>query len=636
MARGPLASLDKGELFARYMATQRARENSRRGSDLGLGSMFQEEGPGRGPSSGLAAKIASIRDPERYDFSPQQQKELVAQERREEDSLRRGMLEDKINPFASDLKSELAKMRRLQGGPNFKSPEADLNRMALDKSRQAAAEGLRVSGPEPSMTLGAGANELSPLDMIAENLQKAQAAKAKQKPATSGAGDEAAAQNMIAAKKAAQTESNVRNILSQKMDGDNLANLGTSDEDPETMVEDTFMGGMSEVLKALEKPVPEMGDRKELLQKYMDEFSEATGIPTGGKVDKSQALMAMGLALMQNRAGKGFNVGNILSSIGEAGQAAMPYLTKAKDEAKQARIAAGKYALQKIKSDEDASAAIEASNDALKRELLLEDLKFQQERQLQIDKARLEGNETKLAEALKNTKQQSLSVGGTTMSIGYGRDVESGGKTVFATPEPDARVVAAAYKKTGQGLDTLRQMEDVLIQIRDAGDQLGGSALQGATESLISIGNSMGMKLQYPSGGEVGLRDQFDVLKGKVLLEFKKFMAQETGNGISNVDVENLDKALGDTTTYFQDPERALMAIREVTGMFERSKNELDPLVDDFMNRNFYTDNEAGDTAYNYVVDMFSKQFSNVGLITPTVTEGENGETYIDYDIRGM
>jgi len=611
-------------------------------SASGLASLFAEEGPGAAmPSKAFVEELAGIRG--RYEDSARVNDYIQSALGTEKKRIAKENNPKGLERLLNDLRSQQGFIKPgMQAGdryakqtsPLFASPESNMTLPEKKSLYKSAAERLGVSRPDSPMTLGVGANELSPLDMIAENLQKAQSAKAKQKPAMSGAGDEAAAQSMLADKKAAQIESNVRDVLSQKMDRDNLANLGTGDA--QTATEDTFMGGMSEVFKALEKPVPEMGDRKELLQKYMDEFSEATGIPIGGKVDKSQALMAMGLALMQNRAGKGFNVGNILSSIGEAGTAAMPYLTKAKDEAKQARLAAGKYALAQIKSDEDARTAIQASNEALKRELLLKDLEFQQERQLQIEKARLEGNEPKLAEALKNTKQQSIEIGGSKFEIGYGRDVESGGKTVFSTPEPDARMVAKAYKKTGQGINTLRQMEDVLTQIRDAGGQLGGSALQGATESLISIGNSMGMNLQYPSGGEVALRSQFDVLKSRVLLEFKKFMAQETGNGISNVDVKNLDTALGDTTTYFEDPERALMSVGAVLEMFENSRAELDPLVDDFMNRRFYSDNEAGDKAYNYVVDMFSKNFSNVSLITPTVVEGENGETYIDYDIRGM
>ena len=57
---------------------------------------------------------------------------------------------------------------------------------------------------------------------------------------------------------------------------------------------------------------------------------------------------------MQNRAGSGFNVGRILSSVGEAGEIAMPELDKAIDRARAAKLAAGKYALEQIAADESA------------------------------------------------------------------------------------------------------------------------------------------------------------------------------------------------------------------------------------------------------------------------------------------
>ena len=45
--------------------------------------------------------------------------------------------------------------------------------------------------------------------------------------------------------------------------------------------------------------------------------------------------MSLGLALMQNRAGKGFNVGRILSSVGEAGEVALPALLPQEKKQKQ-------------------------------------------------------------------------------------------------------------------------------------------------------------------------------------------------------------------------------------------------------------------------------------------------------------
>ena len=93
------------------------------------------------------------------------------------------------------------------------------------------------------------------------------------------------------------------------------------------------------------------------LDDYKKEFAEATGIDISGKVDKSSALMAFGLALMQNRAGKGFNVGRMLSAVGEAGETALPVLEKAKTQARNDMIAAGKYALEARSADRATDAA---------------------------------------------------------------------------------------------------------------------------------------------------------------------------------------------------------------------------------------------------------------------------------------
>ena len=88
---------------------------------------------------------------------------------------------------------------------------------------------------------------------------------------------------------------------------------------------------------------------------YMKEFAEATGLDISGEPDNRAALMSFGLALMQNKAGKGFNVGNILGSVGEAGEAALPAMTEARKEARAMRAKAGEYAINRKKEDEAAA-----------------------------------------------------------------------------------------------------------------------------------------------------------------------------------------------------------------------------------------------------------------------------------------
>ena len=120
-------------------------------------------------------------------------------------------------------------------------------------------------------------------------------------------------------------------------------------------VEEAFMAGMDEFIKAARDAKAPGATKVRDLEDYKKEFANTTGLDVSGKVDKSQALMAFGLALMQNRAGKGFNIGKMLSAVGEAGEAAMPELDAARKEARANAAAAGKYALDMRSSDQDKS-----------------------------------------------------------------------------------------------------------------------------------------------------------------------------------------------------------------------------------------------------------------------------------------
>ena len=112
-----------------------------------------------------------------------------------------------------------------------------------------------------------------------------------------------------------------------------------------------FLAAMDDFFESARGAGPAVPEKR-TIEEYKKAFSEATGIDTSGKVDKKDALMAFGLALMQNKAGKGFNVGKMLTSVGEAGDKAMPALQRAKNLAREGALAGGKYALQTQATDE--------------------------------------------------------------------------------------------------------------------------------------------------------------------------------------------------------------------------------------------------------------------------------------------
>ena len=127
-----------------------------------------------------------------------------------------------------------------------------------------------------------------------------------------------------------------------------------TDKDATTEVEGADTPAKKATVKALDEFLKEArpGVSPKTFDEYINEFGEATGLDVSGEPDTKQALMSFGLALMQNRAGKGFNISNILRATGEAGESAMPDFRKAVSEAKAIRAKAGAYALSKKESDQ--------------------------------------------------------------------------------------------------------------------------------------------------------------------------------------------------------------------------------------------------------------------------------------------
>lgn len=314
--------LDPARLYERYKAAQVGR---------GLGDLFQEEGPGLGPSSQLSKVISTLRESGKGQIqsgmdprivNPQIERRIA--EERQGESLRR------IEELApKGLEAEFAKIKSMQKSPKFAGPEDNISRLERDKLRLQKAENLDLSN-----------DFISPLDEIAEQLAKINA--------PTGASDEAIAQDIIAEKQRGQSAEEFRAEEARLAKG-MMPEMGADPQNVQKALDETFANAMDDFINSARGAGPDKKERT--LDDYKKEFAEATGVDISGKVDKSSALMSMGLALMQNRAGKGFNVGRMLSAVGKAGSAALPALEKAKEKAQTAALAAGKYALQTRSSD---------------------------------------------------------------------------------------------------------------------------------------------------------------------------------------------------------------------------------------------------------------------------------------------
>ena len=127
---------------------------------------------------------------------------------------------------------------------------------------------------------------------------------------------------------------------------ENDEKLGNAVEGADNSAKQATVGALSEFL-AQARP----GIKPQTYGEYIKEFGDVTGLDVSGDPDNKVALMSFGLALMQNRAGKDFNVSKILTSVGEAGEAAMPDFRRAVAKAETIRAKAGEYALGKTEKD---------------------------------------------------------------------------------------------------------------------------------------------------------------------------------------------------------------------------------------------------------------------------------------------
>jgi len=149
----------------------------------------------------------------------------------------------------------------------------------------------------------------------------------------------------------------------QGMPQENLVGKGV--DVPDEAVEALFNDSLDEYIAAARKAEFPGAGAEKTKDEYLKEFAEFTGMDISGKPKIGNALTMLGLSLMQNRAGKGFNVGRILSEVGKAGEKAMPELIAAKNEAKQNRLLAGKYALES--RSKDRATAAEAKLKAMQK-----------------------------------------------------------------------------------------------------------------------------------------------------------------------------------------------------------------------------------------------------------------------------
>ena len=355
---------------------------------------------------------------------------------------------------------------------------------------------------------------------------------------------------------------------------------------------DTTVDPFGGILKqAMDSVAEARGEKpKKDINDYKEEFALATGVDISGKPDKSQALMALGLSLMQNKAGRGFNVSNMLGAVGEAGEKAMPAFAKAKAEARNAQIAAGKFGLQKVAADKAAQAEKVAARQKVVDEILksqldsieaerLENIKNSQARQLERLKTELKIFEegAKPEEAREYEKSFDL-----TFAAGQGPATGWKIKMAYDKTMPDQAVLVNADPMIRKYIDGRAGINDALDLIdvmessaRDIAE--GGGTAKFAYDKLNSAAKALFPELNT---GKPTSEEEYTQALNMIMGRFKRFLTQETGNGISNKDVDIWEREIMKKPTWFQNFDSTSNALDLLRDTFIQKREEFDAGLD--------------------------------------------------------
>jgi len=358
------------------------------------------------------------------------------------------------------------------------------------------------------------------------------------------------------------------------------------------------------------------------IEDYKADFQKATGIDVSGEPDNKMALMSLGLSLMQNKAGKGFDLSKILTSVGEAGEAAMPAFQKAKDDARAGQIAAGKFALQQTQADEKTKLAL-AKEKRLALSALSKEFRTKAENRFLKKEDHLNAMEQKeLVESIKLRAaiiKQGKSAGeltgkvlkidpvdgqkGLSYSKSFKKDASQGSSvTVFNNAPEDIRRFKNASFNVNRARTTLNDIKNLAGQLLQPGVV---PVMTQVSDKLKSIGVAFGIKPetlfkdQIISDGKGGFRtvegvskEQLsETLRDKLIVEYKRFLTQETGNGISNKDVEMVNKLIG-KIDFFSNPKDAIEKINQVDTIFQKTQDQINNVFTAFRDKDSYM-NEA-------------------------------------------
>ena len=327
---------------------------------------------------------------------------------------------------------------------------------------------------------------------------------------------------------------------------------------------------------------------RKTLAEYKKDFADATGVDVSGKVDKSAALQAFGLALMQNQAGKGFNVSKLLTSLGEAGEKASPKLEKARERARTAQLAAGKYGLEQVAADDATELATRVAQKKALNDLNVTNLDNKSKaiiKQAELDNdmaIALLDNRTKLREASIAANEAPDLYTDKTEKISLFPDAPDAFKVSAFIQDPnvndpvDVKLTDGSYKAI---LSNFKLEEKNLNRQAEEFKKLQGLINEGITipQQLTATLKSFGRGLGIGLGEKPDPVSQAKFILRKIQSQNAPQILQEAGKTISDADRQRVKDIVGDINLLEASDSDLLIKVSEIYKLIvESGRRNLD------------------------------------------------------------
>ena len=155
----------------------------------------------------------------------------------------------------------------------------------------------------------------------------------------------------------------------------------------------------------------------------------------------------------------------------------------------------------------------------------------------------------------------------------------------------DGADIANAYVKAQRSQEAMGRLDKLLTEIETSGMPSGQILFDRGKNVLIALGADPDA---FYEGKGISPEDEANAILNVLIMENKRFATQETGNGISNQDRQDLAEAFGKPGQLAANPRAARVKLAELRSIFDAPLRSLEQELSNFYTmENMYKDAET-------------------------------------------